>query len=118
MLAVWSTRVGLTRISVRLNGINGRRGYELARGEGVSRVAGVARANRVVIPNVALCIHATRARTGVATLFLHAGQVVGALSVDEALRPTTHVGVSNVFRDTLAGSGSVALGALGISAAR
>ena len=65
-----------------------------------------------MVPHGALGVPPAGPRTGVATLLLDTGQVVGTLSVDQTLWSAAHVGVSDVVLDTSAGSGSVPGGAL------
>ena len=101
MLAVWSTWVGITWISVDH--------YRCGRDQCTSRywvsfVSRVAGTDGVVISDRALGIAATSSRAGIGTLLLHAGEVVRALRVDETLRTTANIRVTNVVGDAAAGS--------------
>ena len=116
MLTVWSTRVGITGIFVDDHRVDWW--DESAGRQGITLVARVACADRVVVPDVALGVDATRPGTRVPALLLHTGQVVRALSVDEALWPTAHVRVSDVLWYTLTGAGTIPGRAAGIGAAR
>ena len=89
-----------------------RRRDEGTGGGGVSCVSRVAGADGIVVPHGALGVPPAGPRTGVATLLLDTGQVVGTLSVDQTLWSAAHVRVSDVVLDTSAGSGSVPGGAL------
>ena len=57
-----------------------------------------------MIPDGTLGIATTSSRAGIGTLLLHAGEVVRALRVDEALRTTANIRVTNVVGDAAAGS--------------
>ena len=71
-----------------------------------------------VVEDSTLGIDAAGSRAGVFTFLLYAGQVVGALRVDETLRSAAHIGVSNVVLDTPAGPGSIPGAALSIGSTR
>ena len=94
-----------------------RRRDESTGGGGVSCVSRVAGADGIVVPHGALGVPPTGPGTGVTTLLLDTGQVVGTLSVDQTLRSAAHVRVSDVVLDTPAGSGSVPGGALCVGSA-
>ncbi len=116
VLAVGAAGVGVAGLAV-LHHRLGRRD-ELASGQRVARVAGAARANGVVVAHAALRVQTAGSGAGVATLLVHAGQMVGALGVDEALGAAAHVGVADVLWDTLTGAGATALQALCVGATR
>ena len=109
VLAVGSARVRVAGVPVRLR----QRGQDdggTGRG-GVTGEAGQTGADRVVVAHSTLSIAATGTRAGVATLLLHASQVVRALSVDETLRPAAHIWVSNVIFDAATSTSTVPGGA-------
>lgn len=88
--------------------------------EGIACEAGLARADSHVVDDAALCVETADARTGVATVAGETGEVRGAVTADDALRPAAaSVRVANVWRDTDAASGhSVWTRALGVLPAR
>ena len=71
-----------------------------------------------MIADSALGMDATGAGAGIPALLLHAGQVVGALGVDQTLGSAAHIGVTNVIRDASAGPCSLSCGALSICSTR
>jgi hypothetical protein len=85
-LAVWSARIGHTRISLDLNLRRGRRWClpEASR-ERISGVSRWARANRVVIDDLAPGIESTASSTRLFAFVVAAGLGRGALRVDDAL---------------------------------
>jgi len=109
-LAVGPARVGVAGLAVFHHRL--RRRDQLAGRKRVTRVAGAARADGIVVAHAALRVKTAGAGAGVPTLLVHAGQVVGALSVNEALRAAAHVGVADVLGDALAGAGATSLQAL------
>ena len=105
MLAVWSTRVGVTWVEVSLHWCQWR--DQLTGRERVAVVAAVAGADGVVISDGALGVASTGTRAGILALLLHAGKVVGTFSVDETLWSATNVRVSKMVFDTAAGTSTV-----------
>ena len=104
MLAVWTTGIGITWISVHHN--------RCWRNQCTSRywvsfISTVAGADRIVISDRTLGIAATRSRAGIGTLFLHAGKVVRAFRVDETLRTAANIWVTKVVGDAATGASPV-----------
>ena len=104
MLAVWSTRVGITWVRVDYNWCWWNQGTGRQRISFVSPVAG---ADGVVVPDRALGIAAACSRTGISTFLLHASEVIWTLGVDETLWATANIRVTNVVWKTAAGASPV-----------
>ena len=104
MLAVWTTGVGITWISVNHNWCWRNQCTSRYRVSFISTVAG---ADRIMISDRALGIAATSSRAGIGTLFLHAGEVVRAFRVDETLRAAANIWVTKVVGDAATGASPI-----------
>ena len=104
MLAVWTTGVGITWISVNHNRC--WRNQRTSR-KWVSFISTVAGADRIMISDRALGIAATSSGAGIGTLFLHAGEVVRAFCIDETLRTAANIWVTKVVGDAATGASPI-----------
>lgn len=85
---------------------------------GVSMVAHQTAALRKVIPDLALGVQTAGSWAGIATMLILAGQVTGAVRVENTFWATALIRIAEELRQTLASSGTIPLRAHGIGAAR
>ena len=104
MLAVWSTRVGITWVRVDYNWCWWNQGAGRQR---ISFVSSVAGADGVVVSDRALGIAAACSRAGISTFLLHTSEVIWTLGVDETLWATANIWVTDVVWKTAAGASPV-----------
>jgi hypothetical protein len=89
-----------------------------ARAEWITLIALEAAAHRNVVHNVTLGVGSTNSNARISAMFVDAGQVAGAVSVDDAFRSAARVRISKVRCNTSTASLSVVLSALSILTTR
>ena len=104
-LAVGAARVGVTGVNLLLHHIS--TGYESTLGDGVTGVAQETRADGLMSVGIAHGVDAAHSGAGVHTLVADTGPVGRAVIVGDTLGSAGQVGVTEVARNTGAGSCSL-----------